>query len=86
MYNTNTGNLESVTNNGTTTTFGYTDTAHPDRLTSLGGKAIANGTTRAIGRQASVMYKHILPLVDSGIRYILGNGIGTITSKGITVT
>ena len=45
-YNISTGNLESVTNNGTTTTFGYTDTAHPDRLTSFGGKAItydANG-------------------------------------------
>ena len=49
-------------------------------------RTIANGTTRAIGRQISVMYKHILPLVDSGIRYILGNGFGTITSKGITVT
>ena len=40
MYNTNTGNLESVTNNGTTTTFGYTDTAHPDRLTRCGAKNI----------------------------------------------
>ena len=49
-------------------------------------RTIANGTTRAIGRQASVMYKHMLPLVDSGIRYIFGNGFGTMTSKGITVT
>ena len=36
--------------------------------------------------EASAMYKHMLPLVDSEIRYILGNGIGTINSKGITVT
>ncbi len=50
-YNISTGNLESVTTRKgsgtpTTTTFGYTDTAHPDRLTSFGGKAItynANG-------------------------------------------
>ena len=39
-YNTSTGNLDSVTNNGTVTTFGYTDVAHPDRLTSYNGKAI----------------------------------------------
>ena len=40
------GNIESVTSSGNTINFGYTDTAHPDRLTSYNGKAItynANG-------------------------------------------
>ena len=40
------GNIESVTSSGNTINFGYTDTAHPDRLTSYNNKAItynANG-------------------------------------------
>ena len=40
------GNIESVTSGGNTINFGYTDTAHPDRLTSYNNKAItynANG-------------------------------------------
>ena len=45
MYN-EIGNIESVTSGENTINFGYTDTAHPDRLTSYNGKAItynANG-------------------------------------------
>ena len=45
MYN-GIGNIESVTSGGNTINFGYTDTAHPDRLTSYNNKAItynANG-------------------------------------------
>ena len=40
VYNNSTGNLTGVTTNGTTVQLGYTDTTHPDRLTSYNGKAI----------------------------------------------
>ena len=49
-------------------------------------RTITNGTMRAISRQTSVMYKHIQPLVASGIRYVFGNGVGTIVSKTVAVT
>jgi YD repeat-containing protein len=34
------GNISSVTTNGTTVNFGYTNSSHPDRLTSYNGKTM----------------------------------------------